>query len=124
MSKWQLVSKKSILIAEDHLRGRLLIVILAAGVSQSNWCPAGELGSMTTTANVGFMVFWILSPYGRLAEGAVWFVVVSQALFWCMHLAHRHSTWCKGGISMPSSVALGVNPPCKLRHLSLDSLPE
>lgn len=116
--------KQSILIAEDHLRGRSLTVILAAGVAQSKWCPTGELGSMTTTVNVGFMVFWILSRYGRLAEEAAWFVEVSQALFWCMHLAHRHSTCCKGGISLPSSVALGVNPPCKLLHLSLDSLPE
>lgn len=53
---------------------------------------------MMTTVNVGFVDFCVSSPWRRLAEGAALPADVSQALVLCVHLAHRHGTWCEGGI--------------------------
>lgn len=86
------------------------LVIPAAGMTQRNCCPPGELGRVTATVNVGFMEFCISSPCGGLAEGTALSVKVSLVLAWCVHLAHR---WCEGGISpspgtQPYSVVLVV----------------
>lgn len=67
---------------------------------------------MKTTVKVSLWIS-VSSPCCRLAEGAALCVDVPQALVWCMHFAHRHSTWCEEGIfSIASHAPLLYSAGC------------